>query len=184
MLSSTANRHRSVTDSHPRKAVIAHQEWSKNSHGGCQLGDWIICFSSSPSCKGVVECGKETNTHFFFFQSSALLSPPPHTYLPNIVCFSHTHVFFLKKIQKIYLYVNHAWAVGHLLMYTMKTVRSTRVAAAAPDPIASFNMLVHLVLLYYFIQFGSNASRSPQICQNVTQVTQILVKCRNHLKIR
>ena len=39
-------------------------------------------------------------------------------------------------------------------------------------------------LLYYFIPFGSNASRSPQICRNVTQVTQILVKCRNHLKIR
>ena len=45
-------------------------------------------------------------------------------------------------------------------------------------------ILLFDTLLYYFIQFGSNASRSPQICRNVTQVTHILVKCRNHLKIR
>ena len=38
--------------------------------------------------KGVAERGKETNTHFFFF---ADLADP---YLPNIVCFPSSNVFF------------------------------------------------------------------------------------------
>ena len=42
------------------------------------------------SPKGGVECGKETNTHFFF--SEPWLTPSPH-YLPNRVCFFHSYVF-------------------------------------------------------------------------------------------
>ena len=38
--------------------------------------------------QGVAERGKETNTHFFFF---ADLADP---YLPNIVCFPSSNVFF------------------------------------------------------------------------------------------
>ena len=42
--------------------------------------------------KGVAERGKETNTHFFF--SWVWLTPPPTPYLPNIVCFLSSDVFF------------------------------------------------------------------------------------------
>ena len=35
---------------------------------------------------------------FFFFQCSAW--PPSHPYLPNIVCISHTHVFFFFEFRK------------------------------------------------------------------------------------
>ena len=38
------------------------------------------------------------------------------------------------------------------------------------------------LVLQYIIQFGSHTSHSAQICWNVMQVMQILVKCQNHLK--
>ena len=41
--------------------------------------------------KGVAERGKETNTHIFFFVG---LADPPTPYLPNIVCFPSSNVFF------------------------------------------------------------------------------------------
>ena len=40
------------------------------------------------------------------------------------------------------------------------------------------------LVLQYIIQFGSHTSHHAQICWNVMQVMQILVKCQNHLKIR
>jgi hypothetical protein len=47
-------------------------------------------FHSVSECiKGVVECGKETNTCFFF----GALPDPPSSYLPNMVCFFHIYVF-------------------------------------------------------------------------------------------
>ena len=52
--------------------------------------------------KGVAECGKETNTRFFFFRG-LLDTPPPSTFLiyyvfPRIMSF-----FFFFLIQKIYV---------------------------------------------------------------------------------
>jgi hypothetical protein len=39
-------------------------------------------------------------------------------------------------------------------------------------------------ILYYFVQFGSHASRTPPNCWNVTYVTELLAGCRNHLGIQ
>ena len=40
------------------------------------------------------------------------------------------------------------------------------------------------LVLQYIIQFGSHTSHHAQICWNVMQVMQILVKCQNHLNIQ
>ena len=37
--------------------------------------------------------------------------------------------------------------------------------------------VVFITILWYFVQFGSNASCSTQNCRNVMQVMQILAKC-------
>ena len=69
---------------------------------------WVrfIFFFSGSVCargfyKGVAECGKETNTRFFFFRG-LLDTPPPCTFLIEYV-FPRLMSFFFKKIQKIYV---------------------------------------------------------------------------------
>ena len=61
--------------------------------------DIVIHGGETELLKGVAECGKETNTHFFFF------SPPPSTFLieyvfPRLISF---FVFLFILIQKIYV---------------------------------------------------------------------------------
>jgi hypothetical protein len=41
-----------------------------------------------------------------------------------------------------------------------------------------------LQVLYHFVQFGSHASRTPPKSLNVTDVTELWTKCRNHLEIQ
>ena len=55
-----------------------------------QFSDLPSTVPDAKEIKGVVEHGKETNTHFFF--SESCLTPSP-LYLLNRVCFFHRYVF-------------------------------------------------------------------------------------------
>ena len=65
------------------------------------LKERLSTMSSIARAKGVAECGKETNTRFFFFRG-LLDTPSPSTFLIEYV-FPRLMSFFLKKIQKIYM---------------------------------------------------------------------------------
>ena len=69
---------------------------------------------SAEKYKAVAECGKETNTRFFF--SEVCLTPPATPYLPNTVCFSHTYVSTFSR---------------SLNLYTTHTFNSTRISTTA-----------------------------------------------------
>ena len=67
------------------------QKWCTNKGAPGTEGKWRGRGLRHICVKGVAECGKETNTRFFFW--SFAWHPPPSPYLPNIVCFLHICVF-------------------------------------------------------------------------------------------
>ena len=73
-----------------------------------------ICISNSKvaKTKGVAECGKCTNTHYFFFRPVRYPPPPPPTYQIGYVF--HEHMFFwMFSVEAIFILV--IWSTPHTL---------------------------------------------------------------------
>ena len=99
----------------------------------------VLTFSHLQS-KGVSECGKETNTRFFF-QSPGLTPLPP--YLPNRVCFS------MLTFSENFFYINNL-----LLSTALWGVRFTTRAC----PVARHEFTVHASGVGYCVVSGTSNS--------------------------
>ena len=85
---------------------IGRKKKRENSQKIPYSNDSWCCLADFTS-KGVAECGKETNTHFFFLWIYHLADP---SYLPNIVCFPSSN--FFKGVLGSECRTGHGWLVA------------------------------------------------------------------------
>ena len=77
---------------------------------------WIIrdaiLYKIWTGARGWRNVEKRPTLVFFFFRTVPLDSPPPH--LPNIVCFSHTYVFFFLNLEDLQCVTSNKLCTGRL----------------------------------------------------------------------